>query len=263
MSRKKQILKTLILVGVSLVLIGGLVIASCRQPIGRNSTGYTAPVDNSGNTTWAPASHVNIVSFDSNGGTTVFPRSVYDGDTLKISETPTKLGYTFTGWYTDNYTFYNLYDFSSPVTRDFTLYAHWTEKKMIAQEPIKPALENVYDIYRSKLDFTGAKEYTVKSGDNLTLITKNHYGDLAGVGDAGQGNAFYFPVLLKASDLDISDPDLIQPGMKLTIIDLRKNLDNPESRLVIKDSLLSTAVIYHKNGQSAMETGLKKLADSL
>ena len=38
---------------------------------------------------------------------------------------PTKTGYTFGGWYTDE-ACTNAYDFSQPVTKDMTLYAKWT-----------------------------------------------------------------------------------------------------------------------------------------
>lgn len=41
--------------------------------------------------------------------------------------TPTKEDYTFAGWYEDNETFQNKFDFSTPITADKTLYARWVQ----------------------------------------------------------------------------------------------------------------------------------------
>jgi hypothetical protein len=66
-----------------------------------------------------------------------------------------------------------------------------------------------------------------------------------------------------ASGDAIVDPDLLEPGMKLTIPDLKKNLANSGSRRAIKDCLKDVSYVYNKKGQSAVERGLVTLADSL
>lgn len=40
-------------------------------------------------------------------------------------EDPTKQSYIFDGWYTDNETFLNEWDFNAPITENLTLYAKW------------------------------------------------------------------------------------------------------------------------------------------
>ena len=70
------------------------------------------------------------VKFDSNGGSDVADATVEDGKTVTQPTDPTKEGFDFDGWYTDNTTFKNKYDFSTPVKSDFTLYAKWTEKQV-------------------------------------------------------------------------------------------------------------------------------------
>ena len=69
------------------------------------------------------------VSFESNGGTQVDDQLVMDGQKA-TEQTPTRSGYTFGGWYTED-DFQTLYDFNTPVTEDFTLYAKWTEKDSV------------------------------------------------------------------------------------------------------------------------------------
>ena len=133
----------------------------------------------------------------------------------------------------------------------------------VTQDKVNDALSSIYDKYRSKLDLTGAKDYTVSSGDTLSQITRNAYGSLTDVGAAGANNGFYFPVIMAASGSNIVDPDLIEPGMKMRIPDLKKNLANPTSRKAIKDCLNDVAYVYNRKGNSATEQGLKTLANSL
>ena len=66
------------------------------------------------------------VSFVTNGGSAMADAIVGDGRTLTTPTTPTKSGYVFSGWYKDE-ELTEAYDFSEPVTENFTLYAKWVE----------------------------------------------------------------------------------------------------------------------------------------
>lgn len=72
------------------------------------------------------------VTFNSKGGSNVSPVKVEEGGKVEKPEAPTKDGYTFDGWYTDEECT-NKYDFNMAVTADMTLYAGWTENA----EPIE------------------------------------------------------------------------------------------------------------------------------
>jgi LysM repeat protein len=131
-------------------------------------------------------------------------------------------------------------------------------------EKIEKALEDIYDAFFAKLDLSDAQIYTVVSGDVLNQITRRFYGDLTDVGNAGSRNGFYFPIIMLASsNAGIVDPDKIEPGMKLTIPNLQKNLANSGSRKAIKDCLNDIAYVYNRRGDSANEKGLVDLANSL
>lgn len=68
--------------------------------------------------------NIYVVDFDSNGGSYVPSQRVEEYDTVKRPNNPTKKCYDFGGWYLDkNLT--NRYNFSSSVTKNFTLYAKW------------------------------------------------------------------------------------------------------------------------------------------
>ncbi len=122
------------------------------------------------------------------------------------------------------------------------------------QEEVNAALEKVYDKYHSSLILTGAESYTVKSGDTLSAITRQVYPN---------DSAFYFPVIMLASNDVVLDPDMIAPGMKLTVPDLKANLGNAAAKGNIKSFLLEIAGIYKNKGDAATEKGLKDLAATL
>jgi hypothetical protein len=110
--------------------------------------------------------------------------------------------------------------------------------------------------------YDGAQNYTVKPGDALTRISRNFY---------GRGNAFFFPLIMAASKdkqtVDIVDPDLIEPGMKLVIPKLEPNLANPEVKARIKVLLEKVAKIYYDkpdtNWSLEIHNGLVTAAESL
>lgn len=52
-----------------------------------------------------------------------FAQTVADGSSATVPTVPSKKGYTFDGWYSGN----SLYDFTTPVTDDLTVEAHWTK----------------------------------------------------------------------------------------------------------------------------------------
>ena len=72
---------------------------------------------------------VYTIIFDPNGGTLNGKQSVIivEGMPVPEPEAPTKSGYIFDGWYSDADTSIP-YDFDTPATSSFTLYAKWTAK---------------------------------------------------------------------------------------------------------------------------------------
>ena len=70
----------------------------------------------------APLSH--HVEFDTNGGSEIQPQEVIHNGYINTTDTPTKPGYVFEGWYFDEELTDYVYS-SSPITEDTTLYAKW------------------------------------------------------------------------------------------------------------------------------------------
>lgn len=87
----------------------------------------------------------------------------------------------------------------------------------LKQAAINKSFDQVYSSHAGNLVMDGAKTYVVKKGDTLTSLTKTFY-----AGD--DENGYYFPIIMLASRDVVSDPELITPGMKLTIPNFEKNI---------------------------------------
>ena len=89
------------------IIVGGIILVILLVLFGVSNNGYT-------------------VTFDSRGGTDVpMQTDVMYGDLLEEPEPPTREGYVFTGWYTDENCQY-LWDMgTSQVGQSMTLYAGW------------------------------------------------------------------------------------------------------------------------------------------
>ncbi len=64
------------------------------------------------------------ITFDSNGGTDVAAQELRYGDLIDEPEPPTREGYTFAGWYSDE-ALEQAWDFDTGVNDSLELYAKW------------------------------------------------------------------------------------------------------------------------------------------
>ena len=71
-------------------------------------------------------SQAHRVKFDVKGGSSVDSQTPASGSTVTKPADPTREGYTFAGWYTDE-ACTEAYKFDAAVTADMTLYAKWTK----------------------------------------------------------------------------------------------------------------------------------------
>ncbi len=67
------------------------------------------------------------VSFDTLGGSVVAAKEVESGSVLQEPTAPTKDGYEFKGWFTDQ-AYTTAFNFTTPIKADMTLYAKWEEE---------------------------------------------------------------------------------------------------------------------------------------
>ena len=120
------------------------------------------------------------------------------------------------------------------------------------QNPTEEALQDVYNRYRNALILTGATNYTVKSGDTLSAVAREQY-----------NNGFLYPVIMLASKDVVLDADKIEPGMKLVVPDLQRNLNDARAKANIKNYLLEIADVEEKRNRRDTADGIRRQANSL
>ena len=115
------------------------------------------------------------------------------------------------------------------------------------QAEFNKSLDKVYGTYANDLVLDGAEYYEVKSGDTLTAITKKFY-----VGK--DENGYYFPLIMLASRDVVKDPELIEPGMKLTIPNFDANINDKEVAKKLSPYFKELAEVYkQKDTQAAAD----------
>lgn len=99
----------------------------CDSPVIADASGNLYYINDSGTLFKLGAVESWTVAFNANGGSACDTKFVAtaDGKLVKPAD-PTRDGYTFGGWFTDE-ACTQAYDFSTPVTADLTLYAKWTK----------------------------------------------------------------------------------------------------------------------------------------
>lgn len=91
------------------------------------NSGETARTGNIGGQTLVTTAKISncTISFESNGGTRSSSITVAYNSYVNSLPTPTRDGYTFDGWYYDQY-FNRMFNFNNRITQNMTLYAKWT-----------------------------------------------------------------------------------------------------------------------------------------
>ncbi len=112
------------------------------------------------------------VLFETNDGTEIASQKIRAGNPAEVPADPTKDGYRFMGWYTDN-TFATPFDFAQPIIENTTIYAKWEEITIVnytVKYLNKADNSEVYPTETHKFDLTG------KDGDaaNINITAKPH-----------------------------------------------------------------------------------------
>lgn len=90
------------------IIIGGIILLVVLILYGIANNGYT-------------------VTFNSRGGTDVPSQELMYGDLVEEPDPPTREGYTFAGWYSDENCRYQWDMDTNQVSQSMTLYAAWEE----------------------------------------------------------------------------------------------------------------------------------------
>lgn len=175
-------LKKILLFIVAISFMLGVV--ACGQETSTVSTTQSTQTTNMQTTTETTTLESFTVTFDSNGGSAVDSQSVTMDGLATEPTNPTKDGYQFDYWYYDSEE--TAFDFSTQVTMDMTLTAHWTElgpteDELAIQEDIAAAEDELvvsrYELYlpkrgsenRSYITWSTDSQYVSKDGIVLPI----------------------------------------------------------------------------------------------
>lgn len=131
------------------------------KQINTTTTIYAKWTQNSGD-----AKEIYYVTLDYQGkGSSNTVLSVFEGRQVPEIANPTHSGYRFDGWYTSNdFVATQKYDFTTPVTKSFTLYAKWVVSST------DPVVENINIIFNYMEKGTNAST-TIKKGSKVAEPT--------------------------------------------------------------------------------------------
>lgn len=121
---------------------------------------------------WSNEANAGTIAFDSNGGSAVPMLRLLAGTALsgKMPAAPTRVGYTFAGWYTDK-ALTNSFTATTMPNGNTTLYAKWTPNTVkYTVEHYQKALNGQYVLIDTDRTQTG------KVGEQTTAVAKNYTG---------------------------------------------------------------------------------------
>lgn len=123
-------------------------------------------------TLYAKWTQLHTVLFETNGGNSISSTQVRNGETLNPVPTPTRSGYDFDGWFTDE-DLTNTFVTSNPITSSFSLYAKWVTAplNMTLTQSNMNISGNSYNSGAERLatvnGYNYGSIYTLQSGSNI------------------------------------------------------------------------------------------------
>ncbi len=121
-------------------------------------------------------------------GIAINPQSIEHGKHASKPENPVRESYDFSGWFTDNGTFANEWNFKTDiVTQDTTLYAKWEENSLqeINLQGTKWKLTGIVDVQTGNLAELEPKDcaecYTFTFDTGTTFTTHSSANSLSGI----------------------------------------------------------------------------------
>ena len=104
-------------------------------------------------------------AFESNGGSSVESQTLFRDQPVKKPANPSRSGYTFAAWYSDNGTFLKEWDFAAIPDGDITLYAKWNSNTI--EPPVVDTFTVTFDKNGGDTDPSPTSR-TVNSGSLVT-----------------------------------------------------------------------------------------------
>lgn len=152
---------------------------------------------------------INILSFESNGGSLMPFQEVSPNTCAMLPSPPTKIGNIFSGWYADS-GLTTVFNFATPITVNTTVYAKWS--------PVS-SLNTEFNYVTGKVKIWGDGKFN--SGDNVTLLVRNPSNNINYIDQttAGTNGSFEFYYTLGESTFGTYDVRIGGTGVSVPYSD--------------------------------------------
>lgn len=132
--------KTRLFIG-ALLLLTSFSLTSCDLLSDDSGSSTPKTSDTTGGSTQDTTTKYTV-KFNTNGGSSVSSQKVEDGKAASKPSDPTKKGYSFVGWYSDE-ACNTAYDFTTAVTGNITIYAKWSIESYTVSFDVKGGNETI------------------------------------------------------------------------------------------------------------------------
>ena len=154
---------------------------------------YTAVAPGSNFYLTAAGDPVYVVKFNTNGGSEIADQTLDSNDKVTEPLDPTKTGYRFLGWYSDE-ELTNEYNFNTEVTSNLTLYAKWEQIVYVitegdGQEAKQSELDNMEFTINAEFSLFGTvyvddnlvdpSNYTAHTGSTVVILNQAYLSTLS------------------------------------------------------------------------------------
>lgn len=115
------------------------------------------------------------ITFESDGGSYVAPQFVRSGESCKAPSDPTKPGYDFVGWYTDEET-NDKFEFGNTLSDNPTLYAKWTPSNRVSYTVIhwwENANDDGYSFHERETKYGKVGDPTIATAKTYSITDKS------------------------------------------------------------------------------------------
>jgi len=201
------------------------------------------------------------VTFESNGGSRVESQTVFKDQPVRRPPNPSKSGYIFDAWYTDNGSFLGKWDFAAIPNSGFTLYAKWIAEEVDGTEITAAAITIINPAKDAVPDTTagGTGNFTVGAvswdpDDNPFKGETVYTASVTLTAHQGYTFAENFTATINGHTAVISDKTGTTATLSLTF-------DATESRAVTSISIKTQPILSYTHGDTLDLTGLEVTLD--
>lgn len=193
-----------------------------------------------------------IVTFDSNGGSSVAPQTVKKYELAQQPANPVRNGYTFDGWYTAA-NGGQKFNFKTAITANITLYAHWNiDEKAVPILTINNLSETeTNNVDTENIDISGAASSSLGTIKDVSYSLKFALDETASINGKAEGTKEW---KIKGLPLQVGTSFLT-----ITVSDS----ENRTTQKVITLNRLSTEIELSDNVILYTEEQTDEIADSI